>query len=218
MTTTNQHLASSIVTASSNETLSPIEGALMDVCNELHDARERRDTDTIDDLSRVASALLDRYDATDAEDHPNSAWARPNQRALVLSAQGRVEDAIRAELVALKYADTPRRREISCGNIADRMIRMGDFAQSIQYFLDAIDERPDSVPVLLVGAVAMLHAGELDHADTILRTLGQNTTDIDLNSELALTLRFDARVRDAALALPSGRDLLNRLDAAETQA
>lgn len=212
---TTQSLSSSIVTASSNETLSPIEAALMDVCNELHEARERSDTKKLNDLFLVATALLDRYDATDAEDHPNSAWARPNQRALVLSATGRVEDAIRAELVALKYADTPRRREISCGNIADRMLRLGDFSQAIHYFLEAIDERPDSVPVLLVGAVAMLHAGELDHADTILRTLSDNTDSIDLNSELALTLRFDARVRDAAVALPSGRELLKRLDDAE---
>ena len=109
-----------IVTASNHDELSPIESAIMDACNELHAARQSNDIDGVEIFTQTLYSLLDTYDATDGEDHPNPAWARPNQRALAYSAMGNLEGAIALELAALKYADTPRRREISSGNIADR--------------------------------------------------------------------------------------------------
>ncbi|MBL4810193.1 MAG: hypothetical protein JKY43_09095, partial [Phycisphaerales bacterium] len=123
-----------IVTASSSDELSPLEAAIMDACNELHASRDANDKQGTEIFTQTLHSLLDTYDATDGDNHPNPAWARANQRALANSAMGNIERAIALELAALKYADTPRRREISSGNIADRFIRLGDPSSAIAYF------------------------------------------------------------------------------------
>lgn len=196
-------IATTIVTASSSDDLSPIEAAIMDACNALHDARDRRDMRTIRELSEHLELLLDRYDATDGEDHPNPAWARANQRALALSAMGRIDEAIRLELTAIKYADTPRRQEISYGNLADRCLRLGEPDRAVEFFLDAINANPESVPVLITGAHALYEAGYLEQADTIFRTLLDNDQLLTPCSELGAYLDCDVRTRNLSEVLPS---------------
>jgi len=192
-----------IVTASSADELSPIEAAIMDACNELHEARDRRDLRSIREYAARLEELLERYDETDGEDHPNPAWARANQRALALSAMGKIDQAIRLELTALKYADTPRRIEISYGNLADRCLRLGEPDRAVEYFLDAINANPDSVPVLITGAHAMYEAGYLEQADTIFRTLLDNDQLLTPSSELGAYLDCDVRTRNLSEVLPS---------------
>lgn len=192
-----------IVTASSADELSPIEAAIMDACNELHEARDRRDLRSIREYAVRLEELLERYDETDGEDHPNPAWARANQRALALSAMGMIDQAIRLELTALKYADTPRRIEISYGNLADRCLRLGEPDRAVEYFLDAINANPDSVPVLITGAHAMYEAGYLEQADTIFRTLLDNDQLLTPSSELGAYLDCDVRTRNLSQVLPS---------------
>ena len=199
-----------IVTASSSDDLSPIERAIMDACNELHAARDEGDDHAVSILTARLDELLRRYDETDGEDHPNPAWARPCQRALALSAMGQIERAISLELTALKYADTRRRIEISCGNIADRLIRLGDPRQAISFFLEAHEQRPDSVPVLLTGAVAIAESGYPDQAHEIFRTLLRNPDLMTPDSELGAYLDLDRRVRALAESLDAGRELLAR--------
>ena len=201
-----------IVTASQHDELSPIEAAIMDACNELHAARDDNDTEGIEIFTQTLYSLLDSYDASDGEDHPNPAWARANQRALANSAMGNIERAIALELTALKYADTPRRKEISSGNLADRFIRLGDPSSAIAYFLDAQEQSPDSIPVLLTGAVAVFEAGYTEHAESIFKTLLNNPKLLAPNSELEAYLQLDQRTRQAAESLDSGLKLLARLE------
>lgn len=196
-------IASTIVTASSASELSPIEAAIMDACNALHEARDRQDLRSIRELSGQLEQLLDRYDETDGEDHPNPAWARANQRALALSAMGQIDQAIRLELTAIKYADTPRRIEISYGNLADRCLRLGEPDRAVEYFLDAINANPDSVPVLITGAHALYEAGYLEQADTIFQTLLDNEQLLTPCSELGAYLDCDVRTRNLSEVLPS---------------
>lgn len=209
------HMQSSTTTiiTSGSDTLSPIERAIMNLSNELHAAREMHDISACGSLARQLDTLLARYDETDGEDHPNPAWARATQRALVLSAKGELRKAVSLELTAIKYADTPRRREISAGNIADRLVRLGDPEQAIAFFLDAHDQSPDSVPILLTGAVALVECGYTDQADTIFSTLLKNPELLSEDSELGAYLEFDRRARGAAQSTSSGRELLAAWDA-----
>tara|TARA_R110000782_G_scaffold103991_18_gene191625 strand:- start:1549 stop:2328 length:780 start_codon:yes stop_codon:yes gene_type:complete len=192
-----------IVTASNPGELSPIEAAIMDACNALHEANERRDVRTAAEYTDALFALLRRYDETDGDDHPNPAWSRPNQRALALSAMGRVRDAVRTELTALKYADTPRRREISLGNLADRCLRLGDAELAVGYFLEAIEANPRSVPVLITGAQALFRAGHRDEADAIFRAMFESPGLLGDGSELSAYLAFDPGTRTLRGQLPS---------------
>jgi len=201
-----------IVTASSSDELSPLEAAIMDACNELHASRDANDKQGTEIFTQTLHSLLDTYDATDGDNHPNPAWARANQRALANSAMGNIERAIALELAALKYADTPRRREISSGNIADRFIRLGDPSSAIAYFLDAQEENPDSIPVLLTGAVAVFEAGYTQQAEIIFKTLLNNPKLLTPHSELATYLDLDPRTQQVAQSLESGLKLLARLD------
>lgn len=212
MTSFQTTTTTTIVTTSGKDDLSPIERAIMDSCNALHEARDRNDTDTIGSLRAVLFDLLDRYDSTDGEDHPNPAWARPNQRALALSAMGELDKAIALELAAIKYADTPRRREISSGNIADRLIRSGDPQGAIEFFLDAHEQSPDSIPILLTGAVALHEAGYDEQAEAIFETIAMNPALLAPSSELGAYLTFDRRTRAAAMGCESGRTLLETWD------
>ena len=200
---TGSQIRSTIVTASNHAELSPIESAIMDCCNTLHEAQDRQDQLTIAQMHRELEQLLDRYDQTDGENHPNPAWARANQRALALSAMGMIDQAIRLELTALKYADTPRRKEISCGNIADRCLRLGEPDRAVEFFLDAINANPDSVPVLITGAHSLFEAGYIEQAETIFRTFLENDSLLTLESELGAYLDCDIRTRNLCQHLPS---------------
>jgi len=203
-------IATTIVTASFSDELSPIEASIMDCCNTLHEARDRQDMRTIHEISAQLQQLLDQYDQTDGENHPNPAWARANQRALALSAMGQLDQAIRLELTALKYADTPRRKEISYGNLADRCLRLGEPDRAVEYFLDAINANPDSVPVLITGAHALYEAGYSEQADTIFRTLLENEQLLTPSSELGAYLDCDIRTRNLSEVLPSLSMLYDR--------
>jgi len=196
-----------IVTASNPGELSPIEAAIMDACNGLHEARERGDQGSFDALCASLTRLLAAYDETDGENHPNSAWSRPNQRALAFSAMGKIQDAVRAELIALKYADTPRRREISLGNLADRCLRLGDAELAVGYFLEAIEANPQSVPVLITGAAALFRAGHHDEADSIFLAMLGSPGLLETGTELTAYLAFDPNVR-AMRGRLSGLDAL----------
>jgi len=200
-------LRSTIVTASNHNELSPIEAAIMDCCNTLHEAQDRQDQLTIREIHAQLESLLDRYDQTDGEDHPNPAWARANQRALALSAMGMIDQAIRLELTALKYADTPRRIEISSGNLADRCLRLGEPDRAVEFFLDAINANPDSIPVLITGANSLFEAGFIEQADTIFKTLLDNPEQLTPNSELGAYLDCDIRTRNLCEHLPSLAEL-----------
>lgn len=192
-----------IVTASNPGELSPIEASIMDACNALHEANERGDRADAQRYTEALFTLLRKYDETDGEDHPNPAWSRPNQRALALSAMGRVEDAVRTELVALKYADTPRRREISLGNLADRCLRLGDAELAVGYFLEAIEANPRSVPVLITGAQALFRAGHTEEADAIFRAVLESPGLLAEGGELSAYLAFDPGTRALRGRLPS---------------
>ncbi len=203
----NSPIRSTIVTASNQNELSPIEAAIMDCCNTLHEAQDRQDHLTIREMHAQLESLLDQYDQTDGEDHPNPAWARANQRALALSAMGMIDQAIRLELTALKYADTPRRIEISSGNLADRCLRLGEPDRAVEFFLDAINANPDSVPVLITGANSLFEAGYIEQADTIFKTLLDNPEQLTSNSELGAYLDCDIRTRNLCQHLPSLAEL-----------
>ena len=206
-----------IITSSKNDELSPIESALMDLCNQIHVAREQSDRHEIESLQTHAFALLDQYDATDGEDHPNPAWARPNQRALVLSALGRLEESIKLELTAVKYADTPRRLEISMGNVADRCIRSGENEEAIGFFLEAYDANPGSIPILLTGAHAMFAIGEHEQANDIFRILLDSDDEQIINSELELYLECDPRTNALRYRLSNLELLYRRWELAQDQ-
>ena len=207
---THAQITSTIVTASSHNELSPIEASIMDCCNTLHEAQDRRDLLTIREMNTQLENLLDRYDQTDGEDHPNPAWARANQRALALSAMGKIDQAIRLELTALKYADTPRRQEISFGNLADRCLRLGEADRAVEFFLDAINANPESVPVLITGAHSLFEAGYIEQADTIFKTFLDNPKLLTPSSELGAYLDCDIRTRNLCEHLPSLAALYTR--------
>lgn len=209
--------STTIVTASNHDELSPIEAGIMDACNELHAARQQSDKEAIEIFTQTLYTLLDAYDATDGENHPNPAWARANQRALAYSAMGNLEHAVSLELTALKYADTRRRREISSGNLADRFIRLGDPESGIAHFLDAHEQSPDSVPVLLTGAVALFDAGYESQSEIIFKTILDNPSLMTPNSELSAYLELEPRMRHVAQSLRSGLRLLSKLNEMKLQ-
>jgi tetratricopeptide (TPR) repeat protein len=203
-------ITTTIVTASIADELSPIEAAIMDCCNTLHEAHDRNDQLTIREIGSQLDVLLDQYDQTDGENHPNPTWARANQRALALSAMGKIDQAIRLELTALKYADTPRRQEISFGNLADRCLRLGEADRAVEFFLDAINANPESVPVLITGAHSLFEAGYIEQADTIFKTFLENPKLLTPSSELGAYLDCDIRTRNLCEHLPSLAALYTR--------
>jgi tetratricopeptide (TPR) repeat protein len=190
---TNRH-NSTIITASTPAELSPIEAALMDACNTLHESREMNDRSQIESCTAHLWRLLDQYDATDGEDHPNPAWARPNQRALALSAMGKVDQAL----------------EISLGNLSDRCLRLGEPDRAVQFFLDAYEANPNSVPVLITGALALHAAGMIDQANTICESLLSSPGILSPGAELAAYLECDQRTRAVADEIPALGELFRR--------
>ena len=213
-TTNSAHSTdTSLVTASIPSELSPIEAAIMAACNALHEARQRADGAAELELGDRLMALLDRYDATDGENHPAPAWARPNQRALVLSAMGRLDQAIALEEIALRYADSLRRKEISAGNLAERCLRAGRAREAVEWFLTAHDANPDSLPVLITGAQALCAVGLTDEADRIFEVLADQPALLGPQSELGAYLDYEPRLRQIAPELPSLARLLDLWDA-----
>lgn len=201
---------STIVTAADPGELSPLEAAIMDACNSVHEARAAGDEDRIRALREMLADLLHRYDASDGEDHPSPAWARPNQRALALSALGEVAEAIRLEETALRYADSPRRKEISLGNLAERCIRAGEHLRAVDYFLRAWEIAPNSVPVMVTGAQALYLAGMPEEADQIFLALESRPELLTQDGELGAYLQYETRLLSMSVALPSLGRLMRR--------
>ena len=122
--TTFASQTTTVITAPNPSSMSTLEGAMMDACNELHEAVGNSEAARILELETSISAMLDRYEASGAENHPDPAWAVPHQRGLFMSAAGDVEGAATYEEIALQHARTDRQKEISLGNLADRSMRL----------------------------------------------------------------------------------------------
>src|SRR5262245_13643810 len=95
-----------VITAPNPGNMSPLEAAMMEACNELHEAVANGDEQRVAELETSITAMIDRYEAAGAEDHPYPKWAVPHQRALFLSAAGDVEGAIIYEDIAYQHAGT----------------------------------------------------------------------------------------------------------------
>ncbi|MFG0326391.1 MAG: hypothetical protein ACF8SC_03870 [Phycisphaerales bacterium JB037] len=215
---TTRRTSATLVTAVGGANLSSIEAGIMDWCNEAHEARAAGDTKTLDICRRELLTLLERYDATDGQGHPNPAWARANQRALAMSALGEVEQAIRLERAALRYADTPLRREISLGNLADRCVRIGRAHEAVEMFLAAWEETDGSVALLLTGAQALHAAGLFEDADRLVAAAVEIEPEPTESNELGAYLRYEDRLREMAPDLRTLRALFERWDAAGDRA
>lgn len=212
MTLQQQKIDTTLVTAATPGELSELEAAIMDACNELHEARALGIAARVTEVRDRLFDLIDKYEQTDGDNHPNPAWARPNQRALALSAAGLVDEAITAEKIALKYADTARRKEISLDNLADRCIRAGRFDEAVAYFIDALDVAPTSVPVLMTGAQALYFAGHVEEADGIFAAMLESPDQLDPCGPLGAYLDCEDRLRTMAEDLPSLRALFAAWD------
>lgn len=212
MTTFASNLSetTTVITAPNPGNMSPLEAAMMDACNELHEAVAQGDEQRVEELETALGRMLERYEATNAEDHPHPKWAIPHQRALFLSAAGDVEGAVIYEEVALQHAQTPRQREISLGNLADRYMRLGRYDAAIEHFLKAREVAPKSVPIMLTGAQALYLAGFRAEADRIFKALLAMPQLLTPSSELAAYLDFETRLQSMRPDLPS----LDRLMAA----
>ncbi len=200
-----------IVTTDDPRRLSPIESSIMDWCNLAHTARRRDDQDALVSIASELRALVHRYDETDGDGHMHPAWARPNQRALMLSALGQLEESIAVETVAAKYADTARRQEVSFGNIADRLVRLGRPEDAIEWFLKAWDAAPMSVPVMMTGARAFFDAGRPKDADAVFAALLNMEELLGQGTDLYAYLRYDGSLLDMASELPSLDALYKRM-------
>ncbi|MFT5422378.1 MAG: tetratricopeptide (TPR) repeat protein [Phycisphaerales bacterium] len=198
----NRAEQTTIVTAPTGE-LSPIEAAIMDACNELHEVRKLDDQAAGAKIRQRLFLLIGKYDETDGENHPNPAWARPNQRALALSASGEILRAIDTERMALKYADTDRRLEISLDNLCDRCMRVGRYEEAIAYFLRANDVAPQSVAVLLNGAMALWLGGYHKQAESIFAALCHQPEQLAPNGTLAAYLACESRLTTMRADLPA---------------
>lgn len=205
---------STIVTTDDPRRLSPIEAAIMDWCNLAHAARTRGDFAALEEIGAELNALIRKYDETDGDGHQNPAWARPNQRALTLSARGRIEEAVDVEMIAARYADTDRRKEVSFGNIADRLVRLDRPDEAIDWFLKAWDAAPTSVPVMMTGARAFFASDRLDEADNVFAALGGLDDLLEPGTDLHAYLRHDDSLLDMAPHLPSLDALYRKLASA----
>lgn len=199
-----------LITSPAPGDMSPIEAAIMDGCNALHHARGEGDEAESVRIRSELFKLLDRYDESDAEGHPNPAWARANQRALVHSAAGELESAVKFEIAALPYADTPRRKEISLGNLTDRCIRAGRYEEAVEWFVLAQEVAPDRIPILLTGIQALYLAGFEDEANDICESLLGMPELMHERSELTAYLDYEARLSDMARDLPALSELYRR--------
>jgi hypothetical protein len=194
---------STLVTATNPCELSTTEAAIMDACNALHEARAAGNESHVELIEEHLALLLRQYDETDGDNHPNPAWARPNQRALVLSARCVLDESIDVEKLALKYADTPRRKEISMGNIADRYLRMGWFDDAVEWFMRAWAVAPHSIPVMMTGVRALCLAGRPHEANAIVESLTEIPELLHEGSELSAFLDYESQLKELADTLPA---------------
>lgn len=208
----------SIVTTDDPRRLSPIESSIMDLCNLAHAARRRGDDESLESLAPELLLMIRRYDETDGDGHANPAWSRPNQRALALSALGRLDEAVEVETIAARYADTPRRQEVSFGNIADRLVRLERADEAIQWFLRAWDAAPLSVPVMLTGARAYFDAGMPEKANAVFAALLGMEELLAPGTDLYVSLRHDGSLLDMASSLPALDALYRRLSSIAPEA
>lgn len=206
-----------LVTSPAPGDMSPIEAAIMDGCNALHHARGEGELEEASRIRTELFKLLDRYDESDAEGHPNPAWARANQRALVHSAAGELEAAVKFEIAALPYADTRRRKEISLGNLADRCIRAGRYEEAVEWFMLAQEIAPDRVPILLTGIQALCLAGFGDEANDLCESLLDMPELMTEKSELTAYLDYETRLVEMARELPALAELYRRWALVKTE-
>lgn len=202
-----------VITAPNPGNLSPLEAAMMDGCNELHEAISLGDSARVAELERAISGMLDRYDASNAEDHPHPRWAVPHQRALFMSAAGDLEGAVIYEDIALEHAQTARQREISLGNLAERCMRLGRIEDSIEYFFRAREAGPRSVPIMLTGAQALFLAGFRSESDRIFRALLAMPGLLEVGTDLTAYLDFESRLQVMRHDLPSLEKLMSAWEA-----
>jgi tetratricopeptide (TPR) repeat protein len=207
----NDRTNNTIVTTDDPRRLSPIEAAIMDWCNLAHAARTRGDHAELVEIGKELNTLIRKYDESDGDGHANPAWARPNQRALTLSARDMIEEAVEVEMVAAKYADTDRRKEVSYGNIADRLVRLERPEEAIEWFLKAWDAAPLSVPVMMTGARAFFDAGHNAEANDVFAALGNLEDLLEPGTDLYAYLRFDDSLLDMAPHLTALDDLYRKL-------
>ena len=207
----NDRAKNTIVTTDDPRRLSPIEAAIMDWCNLAHAARNRGDEQALEEIGRELNGLIRKYDETDGDGHANPAWARPNQRALALSARGKIEEAVEVEMIAAKYADTNRRKEVSFGNIADRLVRLDRPEEAIGWFLKAWDAAPTSVPVMMTGARAFYDAGRPYEANDVFAALNNLDELLEPGTDLYSYLRYDDSLLDMAPHLSALDELYRKL-------
>ncbi len=207
-TLTQQH--ATLITAPNPGKLSALEAAMMDGCNSLHEAVAAGDDERIASLRADLEAMVDRYEATEAEGHPHPRWAVPHQRALYLSAAGDAEGAIVYEQIALEHAGTARQREISLGNIAERCLRLGRYDEAVEYFLQAQQVAPNSTPIMLTGAQALYHAGFVAEANNIFKAFLGMPHLLKQGTDLTAYLDYETRLHAMAGDLPALASLLRR--------
>lgn len=199
-----------LITAPNPSNMTPLEAGMMDGCNVLHEAVAAGDDEQVAHLTADLAAMLDRYEAANADDHPNADWAVPHQRALVLSAAGDAEGAIVYEEIALDHAGTARQREISLGNLSERSLRLGRLDDAIEFFFRARDISPGSIPIMLTGAQALYLAGYTGQADGIFRALLARPDLLSIGNDLTAYLEFESRLHAMRRGLPSLNRLMDR--------
>lgn len=183
-----------LITSPTASSMSPLESIIMDRCNALHEARAAGDADLADRLIDSLETLLEKYEASDAEAHPNAAWAVPHHRALVCSAAGQSESAVMYEEIALQHADTARRLEISHGNLAERCLRLERYDDALAHFLAAQQVAPTSVPIMLTGAQALHLCGYHAQAEKIFRALLARKDLLRSETDLTAYLDYEPRL------------------------
>jgi tetratricopeptide (TPR) repeat protein len=206
-TTTTQ---TTLITAPNPSNMSPLEGAMMDACNQLHEAVGQGDDAAIERLQVSLAGMLERYEASGADNHPNAQWAVPHQRALALSAGSDTEAAIVYEEIALEHADTDRQREISLGNLAERSMRAGRPEQAVEFFFRARDIAPRSVPIMLTGAQVLYAAGYLSESNRIFAALAAMPRLLREGTELTVYLDYETRLQTMRPDLPALDALMTR--------
>lgn len=201
---------STLVTSPNPAKMSPLEGAIMDACNRLHEAVASELETEVSQINAQLAGLLDRYEASGAEDHPQPKWAVPHHRALAMSAAGDLHQSILYEEVALNHAVTPAQLEISLGNLAERSMRVGRIEDAIDFFFQARDVSPGSVPILLTGAQALYMGGFKNDADGIFKAILGMNQQFNLGTELTAYLDYETRLQVMRRDLPSLEQVLRR--------
>jgi tetratricopeptide (TPR) repeat protein len=208
--TSSPPAAAALITARNPANMTPLEAAMMDGCNLLHAAVGAGDHEEAARLITDLAAMLDRYEAAGADDHPNADWAVPHQRALVLSAAGDAAAAIVYEEIALEHAGTARQREISLGNLSERCLRLGRLDEAVEFFFRARDNSPSSIPIMLTGAQALYLAGYRQQAEGIFRALLGRADLLSIGNDLTAYLEFESRLHAMRRDLPSLDALMER--------